>query len=333
MKSIKRILIFIIISTVVAFPVFSQNPPAFYQYSAYEGLANPAIPFSGYNGHHNIALNASFRSEGTGADGPSMETAAITIIPKKGNIFRPILRANFNKKSFGPTSYIDYFFSIGAIQYARPNNIGLLSLALTMGSNQIRLNALETSGLAPSDPLLNSNYKDNIPNIGFGIYYKSQSQFNNFDFSLGFSVPRIGQYDLINYSVIEGDLSNQIGLQHAQYHGLLGLTIYQGAYNYWELTTWIKKFPETDVVVDILSLYHYHFKKLAPWIGIGLSSECAMRTEIRFNFNSQKDAKGFLAKSKKQYVKIGIAYNRHFGAIPNPLNNGMEVTLTWILPQ
>jgi len=305
----------------------AQTFPSFYQYGPFQGYANPAIPFKGYNGHHNLSVQASHRSQSLNGlqDVPFNQVLQLDWMPQKGVQFKPYLGAGITKRQFGPTRFTNLFLKLGAINFTSVE-LGMLSAAINVGFNQFGLKASETNGLAPSDPLLNADYSESIPNIGLGIYYESPTLSNKYKLYFGLSVPQVFAMDLAVYSV-KDELTR---ITQPIYNSVIGTKIYTGAFNYFDFSTWITREEELGVYGNLLVRYHIQ-QPAAMWFGGGISSTENYRIEWGIHLNYLRTTNSRLHQNKGTYLRLNIAYNFSSNAVPSQLNHGVELNLAWVL--
>lgn len=307
--------------------IFAQSFPSFYQYGPFQAYANPAMPFKGYNGHHNLSVQASHRSQSLNGlqDVPFNQVIQLDWMPRKGVQFNPYLGAGITKRQFGPTRFTNLFLKLGAINFTSVD-LGMLSAAINVGINQFGLKATETVGLAPSDPLLNADYSESIPNVGLGIYYESPTLSNKYKLYFGLSVPQVFAVDLVGYSV-EDEINR---ITQPIYSGVIGSKIYTGAFSYLDISAWLTREEATGVFGDLLVRYHIK-QPAAMWFGAGVSSMENYRVEWGGHLNYLRKTGSRLHQNKGTYLRLNLAYNFSSNSVPSQLNHGLELNLAWVL--
>lgn len=176
----KRILVLMIVGLLIVAESKGQQIPLYSQYNDNPFLYNPARTGEG----ENTQLYGIYRRQWTDIGG-SPETVALTVDgalkSKKIGLGAYLYsdRTDLVERLGGNLAY-SYFFNFGEDHR--------LSLGLSVGLQQLRVNMDQANPNDENDPLLQSNLKSGVTfdgNVGFNYYYKG--------LKLGFSVPQLLQ--------------------------------------------------------------------------------------------------------------------------------------------
>lgn len=327
-------LLFLPVCLLYSLGLSAQLNAQFNDYREQQSLLNPAAIFNGYNNYHNLYVGLSYREQGFGLSNQSLKPANFLVkgtwIAKSpvANQFKALVGASILTRQIGPMQINRFNLKIGAINLLNRTAMpilekSILSLALNFSLNQIRIQSSQLKGLVIEDPLLQSNYTQIVPNMGFGLYYKSPIFPNKWKVYGGIGVPQLFAWDLRNLSVLDAKI-----LQNLQpsIYGQVGFQKYHQNDNFLELTIWRAKEPQLAAFYDISMRYYLgqqHF-----WFGAGISSKKIMHTQLGFAWYQGWSATQKKAyKAKQPILRCSIGYDFTIGQFNEPLKKAFELNI------
>ena len=297
------------------------------QYREYRPVINPAALSNDYvavDGYYNLAIGLSHRNEGLpeGVDVPNTQLLQVNWASNHDKRFQLLAGAYVMRDQFGPTRWTNSAIRLGSFLYDQ--DFGLLSLGLSFGFTQWDIKVTPEMFLSLGDQAANDRFGKVIPNLGFGLFY-SKSMANGHDYYVGFSVPQL--FDLDRQSFDATILS-------PQYYGLMGANLYLSSYGFIEPSIWVKYLPgdqfllNSPLHIDLNVRYHFD----APfWLGIGVSTQETIHGEVGFDIGAMSRTGSGWKLKRGPFFRIGMGYDLSFSALPNFLDNSMELNVAYFL--
>ena len=218
----------------------------------------------------------------------------------------------------GPTGFTGAYGRIAGIISDDIEYSGL-SIGLTAGVVQYRVNSSELFVRDPGDMVSMEDQSKIFPDVGLGVYYYRtfETGFLADDlFYSGISVPQVFGLDL-NFKDENGDFSTQ-RIQH--FYGLLGLYHYFDNDGYVEPSVWIKYAPNVPVSVDFNVRYQFPSNM---WLGTGLSTAGTFHLETGFNLGENL--------GWDNIFKIGYGFDYSYNTFGPAVGSSHEINLAFSL--
>ena len=273
MKKLILLLIGVISSSLIA---EAQQLPLFTQYRENISIINPAAFSHDYLVYdHNISFGASYRRQWTGlTNGPQTQTLRGEYLYSESGSFGLAAGGYLINDKTGPTGLTGLYGRIAGIITDDPW-YGGLSVGLSAGAVQYRVNVSEIRLREPNDVLGMDDQSQIFPDVGLGVYYYKLLDGGGFldesHFYTGFSIPQVIGLNL-EYESDAGQFETK-RIQH--FYGLIGLYKYFDE-GYIEPSVWIKYAPNVPVNFDFNLRYQMASNF---WLGIGGSTSGAAHLE------------------------------------------------------
>ncbi|MFK7807061.1 MAG: PorP/SprF family type IX secretion system membrane protein [Saprospiraceae bacterium] len=247
----------------------AQQLPLFTQYRENTTLINPASFNHDYLlNEHNISFGASYRRQWTDLkSGPQTQTVRGEYIFDDIGNFALVAGGYLLNDKTGPTGLTGVYGRFAGVITDDPY-YGGLSIGLSAGAVQYRVNINEIRLRDPNDVLGMDDQSQIHPDVGFGVYaYKLLDGGGFLDEShvyAGLSVPQVIGLDL-EFKEEGADFSTK-RIQH--FYGQVGLYKYIGD-GFIQPSAWVKYVPNAPVNVDFNLRYQMQG---SFWLGAGAST-------------------------------------------------------------
>ncbi len=299
----------------------AQQLPLFTQYRENISIINPAAFSQDYLVYeHGISFGASYRRQWTGIDtGPRTQTLrGEYIFSELGNFGLAAGGYLINDKT-GPTGLTGLYGRIAGIITDGDPWFGGLSVGLSAGAVQYRVNVTEIRLREPNDVLGMDDQSQIFPDVGLGVYFYRLLDGGGFlDEShvyAGVSVPQVIGLNL--------EFENEDGrfytrrVQH--FYGMVGLYKYLDE-GYIHPSVWVKYVPNAPVNVDINLQYQMAG---SLWLGVGGSTAGTVHLEAGLLIGENK---GF-----NNNLKIGYGFDYSFSSFGPFAGSTHELNLAYTI--
>ncbi len=306
-------LFYIIIFLYISLPVFAQQTPLFTQYRENYSIINPAMLSSDYLlREQNLDFGVSLRTQWTNLDNhPVTQTVKGNFLFENRGV--SILSGGYliNDKT-GPTSFSGVYGKIGGLLSDDPY-WGGISMGLTIGVQQLRVDASEFVTRQEGDILATQDQTKIAPDVGFGFYYYKRFDKGWFSDDLvyaGISVPQVLG---VNISFQEGDQDFNI---RRQQHVNLIAGYYKMLDNnkFIEPSVWLRYVANAPLSLDVNFRYHVN---QSIFFGMGGSIGRTFHFETGFVIGQQ--------------LRIGYGFDFPFNTIGPVGRSTHEINLSFAL--
>ena len=299
--------------------LFAQQIPLFTQYRQNLGIINPAAVNSDFHiAQQNLSFGASYRTQYIDFDAhPVTQTIRGEYIMETGGVGLMFGGYLLNDQT-GPTGFTGAYGRIAGIISDDIEYSGL-SIGLTAGVVQYRVNASELFVRDPGDIVSSQDQSQIFPDVGLGVYFYRtfEGGFLADDlFYSGISVPQVFGLNL-DFKDGNGDFSTQ-RIQH--FYGLLGLYHYFDNDGFLEPSIWVKYAPNAPVSVDFNLRYQFPSNM---WLGTGLSTGGTFHLETGFNLGENL--------GWDNTFKIGYGFDYSYNTFGPDVGSTHEISLAFSL--
>lgn len=296
----------------------AQQLPLFTQYRENTSLINPASfshDFLLYE--HNLSFGASYRRQWADLEsGPQTQTIRGEYIFSEMGSFALVAGGYLLNDKTGPTALTGAYGRVAGIITDDPY-YGGLSVGLSAGAVQYRVNVSEIRLREPGDVLGMDDQSQIYPDVGLGVYYYKLLDGGGFldesHFYTGISVPQVMGLNL----EFEDENSQFYTRRIQHFYGLIGLYKYIGD-GYLEPSVWVKYAPNVPVNVDFNLRYQMASNF---WLGAGGSSAGAAHLEAGMLIGENV---GF-----DNNFKIGYGYDYNFSSFGPFAGSTHEINLSY----
>lgn len=301
---------------------FAQHLPLFTQYRENLSIINPgAINHDYMLYEHSLSFGVSYRTQWTDVENsPETQVLRGDYIFADNGAVGLIAGGYILNDQTGPTGMTGVYGRVGGILTDDPY-YGGLSLGLSFGLVQYRVNGSEIRLRELNDVLLGNDDSQLFPDVGFGVYYYKLISGGILDDSRvygGISVPQVFGLDL----EFEND-AGQYKLGRVQhFYGLLGLYKYFRDDSFIEPSVWIKYVPNAPVNVDFNLRYQFPG---SFWLGTGLSTAGNAHLEAGFLLGENL---GF-----DNNFRIGYGLDYSFQSFGPTVGSTHEINLSYTIGQ
>ncbi len=257
--------------------VDAQQLNLFTQYREQAEMLNPAAISANYLAYEqNVSFLASYRKQWT-----DLEAGPVTQVVNGSFLYNGrgvsfLTGGHLVNDVTGPTAFTGLYGRIGGVISADPY-FGGVSVAISGGAVQYRLNGNEIRLREAGDVLANQSYSQLYPDLGVGIFAYQRITSGREDLIIygGISVPQLIGLDL-TFKSDNGDFYVQ-RIQH--YYAMLGLYKFFRNDGFIEPSVWIKYAQNAPLNLD------FNLKlQVAPnfYVGVGGSTAQAIHLETGF---------------------------------------------------
>lgn len=244
----------------------AQQLSLFTQYRENATLINPAAMETDFLVfQNNLTVGLNYRRQWAGLNGsPETQSVRFSYINDDGSGASLTAGAYLLNDQTGPTGFSGFYGRIGAVISPDPAYSGL-SLALTGGVVQYRVDASEIRLRESNDIIGEADQSQLQPDVGVGIYFYNTLGSGNDMLYAGVSAPQLLGLDLM-FTDESGDFFVQ---RTRHYYGTFGVIKYFYNDSYLEPTLWVKYVEGAPINADVNLRYQL---PNALWIGTGLST-------------------------------------------------------------
>ncbi|MFK8006033.1 MAG: PorP/SprF family type IX secretion system membrane protein [Saprospiraceae bacterium] len=297
----------------------AQQIPLFTQYRQNVGLLNPAAVNSDFHtSEQNLSFGISYRTQWVGFDAhPVTQTIRGEYVMDAGGVGLMFGGYLINDQT-GPTGFTGAYGRIAGI-ISDDIEYGGLSIGLTAGVVQYRVNSSELFVRDPGDIVSMEDQSKIFPDVGLGVYFYRTIETGILDddlFYTGISVPQVFGLNL-DFKDENGDFSTK-RIQH--FYGLLGLYHYFDNDGYLEPSIWVKYAPNVPVSVDFNIRYQFPSNM---WLGTGLSTAGTFHLETGFNLGENL--------GWDNTFKIGYGFDYSYNTFGPAVGSSHEINLAFSL--
>lgn len=310
-------LILILSSLFLFQTAYSQQLPLFTQYRDNIGVINPAAfshDFLMYE--HTAYVGASYRRQWLGIDSaPETQTLRGEYIYEGGSVALVMGGYLINDQT-GPTGFTGAYGRAAVVITDDPY-YGGISVGLTAGAVQYRVNASEIRLRESGDVLGSMNIAQIFPDVGVGVYaykYVDGGFLDDSHIYAGISIPQVTGLNL-EFSSEDGRFETK-RLQH--YYALAGLYKYLNDGAFIQPSVWVKYVPNAPVNAD----FNLRFQTAANfWLGAGASTAGLAHLEVGFigGENSGGD----------NHFKLGYGFDYSFNSYGPDAGTSHEINLAF----
>jgi type IX secretion system PorP/SprF family membrane protein len=264
-------------------PLFAQQLSLFTQYRENLSLINPAAIETDYLAFgNNVSFGASYRAQWIGLPGnPRTQTIRGTFLADQMSGVALMAGGQLINDQTGPTGFTGFYGRIAGVLTDDPA-YGGLSVGLSAGLIQYRVDAGKVILREPNDILGTQNQSQLFPDVGIGVFmYKAvggRYGAENYIYG-GVSVPQVVGLDL-TFQNDQGEFFTK-RIQH--FYGQLGFFKFFRDDSFLEPSLWVKYVPNAPANIDV----NLRYQLPAPlWIGAGGSSAGTVHLETGLNLGS-----------------------------------------------
>jgi type IX secretion system PorP/SprF family membrane protein len=299
---------------------FSQQLSLFSQYRENQSIINPASPGSSYLAYgQNMSFGASYRVQWQGFENaPTTANLRADYLYTEGSPVSILGGGYVLNDQTGPTGLTGLYGRIGGLLSDDPY-YGGISLGLSFGMVQYRVNASEIRLRQGGDILSGDDQNKLFPDVGVGAYAYKMLDGGAFDGDYvygGLSVPQVFGLDL-QFEDGDGDFQTT-RVQHI--YGMLGFVKFLRNEGFLEPSVWLKAAPNVPVNVDFNLRY-----QMAQnfWIGAGGATSSTMHVETGFLLGENL---GF-----DNTLRIGYGFDYSFSDFGPYTGGSHEINITYSL--
>lgn len=299
---------------------FSQQLSLFSQYRENQTIINPAAPGSSYLGYgQNMTIGASYRVQWQGFENaPTTANLRGDFLYTEGSPVSIMGGAYLLNDQTGPTGFTGLYGRIGGLLSDDPY-YGGISLGLSFGMVQYRVNGSEIRLRQQGDILEGEDLNKLYPDVGVGVFAYKMLDGGTFDGDYvygGISVPQVIGLDL----TFENDNGEVYTTRVQHYYGMIGFYKFFKNEGFIEPSIWVKAAPNVPVNVDFNLRY-----QMAQnfWIGAGAATSKAMHVEAGFLLGENL---GF-----DNTVRIGYGYDYSFSSFGPYTGGSHEINISYAL--
>lgn len=306
--------LFVLLLLLAPCAMFAQQLSLFTQYRENASLINPAAiegDFFAYG--QNMTFGVSYRSQWVGlANGPRTQTLRGSYLNTDYSGVTLLAGGHIINDQTGPTGFTGAYGRIGGVVTSDPEYSGL-SIALSAGIVQYRVDASKIRLRDPNDVLGEQDQSQLFPDVGLGLYYYQMVGDGDF-FYTGLSVPQVIGLDL-TFQDENGEFYTK-RVQH--FYGLLGFYKFFNDDSFLEPSVWVKYAPNAPVNADINLRYQL---PSSFWIGTGVSTggNFHMDAGVVIGQNSGFD----------NTIRLGYGFDYSFSSFGPTAGSTHELNLTF----
>ncbi len=296
---------------------WSQQLPLFTQYRDYQTVLNPAAVEGDYLAFGQ-ALNfgLSYRAQWTGISGnPQTQVLRGSYFWDDYSGVTLQVGGHLLNDQTGPTGMTGLYGRIAGVISGDPA-YGGLSIGLTIGIVQYRVNASKIRLQQSGDILGDQNQTQWFPDVGLGLFYYKMLDgpgFNGNVFYAGFSVPQLLGLD-ITFQQDDGSFALQ---RIPHFYGQAGFLAFLTEDSFLEPSVWLRYLPDVPFSADFNLRYQL---PLALWVGVGGSTQKSVHLETGVWLG---DRYGF-----SNSFRIGYGYDHYFSSIGPRVGGTHEINLS-----
>jgi type IX secretion system PorP/SprF family membrane protein len=261
----------------------AQQLSLFTQYRENATIINPAAMENDFlAAGYNMSVGATYRRQWVGFSGsPQTQSLRFSYINPRITGATFTVGGQLINDQTGPTGLTGVYGRIGTVISGDPEYSGL-SLALSGGMVQYRVDASEINLREAGDVVGSTDQQQLHPDVGAGIYYYQTIDGGALDgniFYIGASMPQLLGMDLL----FQND-AGEFNVQRVQHlYGMMGLYTFFYDDSFLQTDLWVKQVDGAPINVDLNLRYQL---PNALWIGAGISSAQNFRFETGVNLGN-----------------------------------------------
>ena len=301
-------------------PITAQQLSLFTQYRENQTILNPASVGSNFLSYQqNLSFGISHRVQWQGFEGsPKTSVLRGEYLYDNGGAVSLLAGGYLINDQTGPSGFTGAYGRIGGLLSDDPY-FGGLSVGLSFGAVQYRVNSSEITLRQSGDILDGRDVNQISPDVGVGVFAYTMLDGGPFDNDYiygGVSVPQVLGLDLA-FTNANGEFETR-RIQH--YYAMIGLYKFLHDDGFLEPSVWVKYAPNTPVNVDFNLRY-----QLAQnfWIGLGGSTAQSMHIEGGFLLGENL---GF-----DNTLKVGYGYDYSFSSFGPYTGGAHEINITYAI--
>ncbi len=300
----------------------AQQLPLFTQYSEYQGLLNPSAVLNDYFLYeYNLTMGMSVREQWIGVPG-SPQTQAIRgeYMVNTGQAFNFLFGGYLMNHTTGPISFTGIYGRVAGLMTDYDPVFGGLSIGISGGLIQYRVDVEELRRLYPDDILTYQSQTKFFPDVGVGATYYRRMQegwFKDDNIYIGISAPQV-----LGLNLQFRDDNGEFNIKRVpHYYGFLSYYKYISSVSYLEFSTWGKFVPSAPTNFDFNIRYQINH---LLWIGAGASTAGIGHFEFGLLFDD-------LLAGWDNRVKVAYAYDPSFTTYGARFGNSHELNISLAL--
>ncbi len=300
--------------------LLAQQLSLFSQYRENQTIINPAAVGSDFLAfENNMSFGATHRAQWQGIkNSPVTSTLRGDLLFDNGSAVNLLAGGYLINDQTGPTGFTGLYGRIGGLLTDDPY-YGGISIGLSFGAVQYRVNASEISLRDDGDILGTQDQNKLYPDVGVGVFAYTLLDGGFFDDDYlygGISVPQVVGLDL-TYKTENGEFLTQ-RVQH--FYGMLGLYKFLRDEGFLEPSVWIKYTPNAPVNLDFNLRY-----QMAQnfWIGAGGATSNTLHLEAGFLLGENL---GF-----GNTLKVGYGFDYSFSSFGPYTGGSHEINISYSL--
>ncbi|MEN0003272.1 MAG: PorP/SprF family type IX secretion system membrane protein [Bacteroidota bacterium] len=309
-----RLLPFFLLTT---FCLQAQQLSLFTQYRENQTIINPAAVEGDFlTFGQNITFGASYRAQWVGFDNaPTTQTLRGSWINRDGSGASLMAGGHIINDQTGPTGFTGIYGRVAAVVSGDPEYSGL-SIGLSAGYVQFRVDGEEINLREEGDVLSDQNQNQMHPDVGAGIFY--YQGVGDYDYFYGgISIPQVLGLDL-TFQDDDGEYSLQ-RVRH--FYAQLGYIAFFGDDGgFLEPSAWVKYVQGAPINADINLRYQLPG---SVWIGAGVSTASNMHGEFGFILGDNIGADNL--------IKIGYGFDYSFSDFGPSVGGTHEINVSFSL--
>jgi len=297
----------------------AQQLPLFTQYRENTSVLNPAAFSHDYLLYeNNLSFGASYRRQWVGLDsGPSTQTIRGEYLFTEMGSFGLAVGGHLMNDQTGPTGFTGLYGRVAGIITNDPWDGGL-SIGISAGAVQYRVNVTEIYLRDPGDILANDDQSQIFPDVGVGIYYYkliSDGFLEESHVYGGVSIPQVVGLNL----EFEDEAGNFYTKRIQHYYATLGLYKYIDE-GFLEPSVWVKYTPNAPLNIDFNLRYQMSGNF---WVGAGGSTSGTVHLEGGLLIGENM---GF-----DSTVRIGYGFGYSFTSFGPAAGSSHEINVSYSL--
>jgi type IX secretion system PorP/SprF family membrane protein len=292
-------------------PVKAQQLPIFTQYREYASFINPAaISSDFFTLQHRFSASASYRLQWEALEGsPQTQLLQANTLIEGGQSNALLLGGTLLHDQTGPISALGAYGRVGGLIAGNVEDGGV-SLGLSLGVLQYRLDVSKIRLRDNNDVLPFENQSKIIPDIGAGVFVYRKIDNDNLYYG-GLSVPQLAS---LNWQI-----ANKIGYKQVP-HAFANV----GWYHFFEEGRFIEtsSFLKYSLYAPANADLNFRYQMMSNfWIGMGANSAKKIHFETGFILGERKDA--------DYRVKIGYGFDYSFSPYAGYLGAAHEFNISF----
>ncbi len=291
----------------------AQQLSLFTQYRESANVINPAAMESDFLAFgQNLTVGASYRTQWVGLkNAPTTQNVRVSYLNKEYSGVTFMAGGHLFNDRTGPTGFTGLYGRFAGVLTSDPEYAGL-SIGLSVGAVQYRVNASEIFLRDENDVLGTQNRSQLYPDVGVGIYYyQTVGATNNYIYA-GLSVPQAIGLDL----TFKNDAGEFFTKRVQHFYGTFGYYKFFDNDSFLEPSMWLKYAPNAPINVDFNLRYQMPG---ALWIGTGASTAR--------NFHLETGV--MLGNSFDNTIRIGYGFDYSFSSFGPTAGGTHEINLTF----